>query len=107
MQYLVKATNGPTFSSPEEAVQILEKSVLPSFSAFIELKSSGRILAGGLPVAGREMAFIAEADSNEDLDQMLRDIPLWPLLTWDITPLQSFEGRAQMERDFLKHMKKK
>ena len=31
---------------------------------------------------------------------MLQKIPLWGLLTWDVTPLQSFKGRADYERAF-------
>ena len=43
------------------------------------------------------VAFILGAASHDEADQLLRHIPLWPGLNWEVTPLQSFEGRAAME----------
>ena len=50
--------------------------------------------------------FIIEASSNEELDQLLRSIPMWGSLQWEVTPLQTFTGRADCERNALKELKK-
>jgi hypothetical protein len=50
--------------------------------------------------------FIAEAASNEELDTLLRRIPAWGVLKWQVTPLQSFAGRAAEERNVLRELKK-
>ncbi len=50
--------------------------------------------------------FIGEASSNEELDGMLRDIPAWGVLKWQVTALQSFEGRAAQERQNVAQLKK-
>ncbi len=53
MRYLVTASEGPGFSSPEEDVHILEKTILTSFEALIELEKGKKILGGGLPLGDK------------------------------------------------------
>ncbi|HEX9869161.1 MAG TPA: muconolactone Delta-isomerase family protein, partial [Candidatus Tectomicrobia bacterium] len=90
MRYLVSGSEGPGFASPEEAVEILEEVVLPTFDALMKLEARKKIVAGGLPVGDRAFVFIAEAASNEELDRLLRSLPAWGVLEWRVTPLQSF-----------------
>ena len=106
MQYLVMGSGGPGPGSPEEAVQLLEGMVIPSFEYMVKLGSEKKLLAGGLPVGDRAFVFILEASSNAEVDQIVRDIPLWPALNWEVTPLQSFEGRAAKERAVVEELKK-
>ena len=40
MKYLVIGSEGPGFASPEQAVEILEKVILPTFDALITLPMS-------------------------------------------------------------------
>jgi hypothetical protein len=72
----------------------------------MKLEEDGKILAGGLPVGDRAFTFIAEAASNEELDRMLRNIPVWGLLQWEVTPLQSIAGRAAQERKIVEEIKR-
>jgi hypothetical protein len=106
MKYFVSATGGPGFSSPEEALKILEEIVLPSFDTLIKLEGEKKILGGGLPVGERSFVFIMEASSNEELDEVLRKIPMWGSLDWEVTPLTSFAARAATERQAVKELKK-
>jgi hypothetical protein len=106
MKYFVSASGGPGFASPEEALKILEKIVLPSFEMLIQLEGEKRILGGGLPVGERSFVFIMEASSNEELDAVLRKIPTWGSLDWEVTPLTSFANRAATERQAVKELKK-
>jgi hypothetical protein len=106
VRYLVSGSEGPGFASPEEAIAVLEKGILPTFDALKKLEADKKIVAGGLPVGDRAFVFIAEAASNEELDQILRGIPAWGVLKWHVTPLQSFAGRAVQEREVLKQLKK-
>jgi hypothetical protein len=107
MKYLVSGSEGPGFASPEEAVEILEEVVLPTFDALMKLEAQKKIAAGGLPVGDRAFVFIAEAASNEELDRLLRGLPAWGVLEWHVTPLQSFAGRAAQDRDVVKQFKKR
>src|SRR3970040_2306057 len=74
MKYLVSGSEGPGFASPEEAVEILEEVILPTFDALMKLEAQKKIAAGGLPVGDRAFVFIAEAASNEELDRLLRSL---------------------------------
>ena len=105
-QFLVVGTQGPTFSSPAEALNVLEKTILPTFDALLKLQAEKKIVAGGLPVGDRAFAFILEAASNAEADEILRDLPAWPLLDWEVTPLQSFKTRADKERSVVADLKK-
>ncbi len=107
MRYLVSGSEGPGFASPEEAVEILEEVVLPTFDALMKLEAQKKIAAGGLPVGDRAFVFIAEAASNEELDRLLRSLPAWGVFEWHVTPLQSFAGRAAQDRDVVKQFKKR
>ena len=107
MKYLVTGSEGPGFASPEEAIEILEEVVLPTFDALMKLEARKKIVAGGLPVGDRAFVFIVEAASNEELDRLLRSLPAWGVLDWHVTPLQSFAGRAAQERDVVKRSRKR
>ena len=69
MKYLVVGAEGPGFASPEEALEVLEKGILPTFDALMQLEEDEKILAGGLPIGDRALVFIAEAASNEELQR--------------------------------------
>jgi hypothetical protein len=106
MKYLVHAAEGPGFATPEETVRVLERIIIPGFDALIRLEAEKKILAGGLPVGDRAFVFIVDASSNEEVDGLLRNLPFWGVLKWNVTPLQSFEGRAAMEREVVKQLTK-
>jgi muconolactone delta-isomerase len=105
MKYLVIGSGGPGFASSKEAIRVLEEMVIPSFDALIKLEAQNKILIGGVPIGDRAFVFIAESSSNEELDQVLRNIPMWGTMEWEVTPLQTFSGRAAQERDALKKLK--
>jgi hypothetical protein len=72
----------------------------------LKLEADKKILAGGLPAADRAIVGILEASSNDEVDQILRDIPAWGVLKWKVTPFQSFEGRANKERSIVERSRK-
>lgn len=106
MKYLVHASEGPSFTAVEQMIPVLENTVLPGLEALADLETRKTVLAGGLPVGERALVFIIDAPSNEELDAMLQNIPLWGLLTWKVTPLQSFRSRADHERALVAKVKK-
>ncbi len=105
MKYLVIGSEGPGFNSPEEAVDVLENGILPTFEMLMKFEKNKTILAGGLPVGERTFVFIAEALSNDELDLMLRQLPVWGSMKWQVTPMQSFSGRAAQEQEILEALK--
>ena len=105
MQYLVEGTRGPLPPSPEQAIALLEEVVIPAFEYVGRLKAEGKVLAGGLPVGDRAFVCIIEAASNDEADRIVREMPTWGVLEWKVTPLQSFEARAEMERKAVQALK--
>jgi hypothetical protein len=106
MKYVVVGSGGPGFDSPEEAIKVLGEIILPSFDQLIKFEKQKKILAGGIPIGDRAFVFIVEASSNEELDQMLRELPMWGSLDWEVTALQTFAGRAAQERSIVKELKR-
>lgn len=105
MKYLVTAGESPRFLSRKKAVQVLEGQVLPSMNVLMKLEAQNKIL-GGLPVGERCFVFIAEADSNDELDRLLHAIPVWGAMNWKVTPLETFEGRVSQELEFVEKFKR-
>jgi hypothetical protein len=102
MQYLVTEElidPGPLLP-PEQLLGIMRQWVTPSIDALINLKSEGKIIAGGVRVGERALVLIFEAESNEELDSILQRLPLWGLAKWKVTPLENLEGRNARDRQF-------
>ena len=100
MQYLVTmdfVDPGPLLA-PQQLLGMYRTAVLPGHEAIINLKSEGKILAGGNPLGERAIAFIVEADSPKELDSLLLEIPFWGITKTKATPLQDFEDRRELDR---------
>ena len=62
--------------------------VVKEWEYFMRMEKRGKILAGGKLAGNRGAAAIFEADSNEELDQIVTNLPLFPFFTEiEITPL--------------------
>ena len=106
MQYLVTmdfVDPGPLLP-PDQLLGMYRTAVLPGHEALISLKSEGTILAGGYPVGKRAIAFIVEADSPNELDSLLLEIPFWGITKTKVTPLQNFEDRRDQDQQFAEQL---
>jgi hypothetical protein len=104
MQYLVSASEGPGFASPQETLKVLEDLVLPFFESLMRLEAEKKILAGGVPLGDRAVVFIVEAASHGEVDRILRSLPMWGLFKWNVIALETFAGRAVQEREFVQRL---
>ena len=75
------------------------------FNHLLKLEVDGVIVAGGLPVGDRAFVAIVEASSNDELDHILRNIPGWGVVKWQVTALQSFAGRENKEREVVQQLR--
>ncbi len=48
--------------------------------------------------------FIVEADSNEELDGLLQDLPAWGIVKTKVTPLQRFQNRLEHTTQYADRM---
>ena len=104
MHYLVSASEGPGFASPEETLKVLEDMVLPLFESLLRLEAEKKILAGGVPLGDRAVVLIVDAASHDEVDRMLRSLPMWSLFKWDVIALETFAGRAAQEREYVQRL---
>lgn len=81
----------------ERVPRLLQGAVIPSLGILAELEKKGTVLGGGVAIGARHSAVIMQASSNEELSRILQSLPFWSLMTFDITPLQSFADRAEQE----------
>lgn len=104
MRYLVSGSSGPGFGSAEEAKQLLENVVHPSFERLTALEAEGKVLGGGLPVGDRSLVFILEASSHEEADSIVQNLSIWPMLEWEVLPLTEYGDRLAQEKALLAKM---
>ena len=106
VQYLVTqeyVDPGPLLP-PAQLVGIMRMAVLPGHEAMENLRSEGKILAGGFPVGERAIAFILEADSPEEVDSLLYGVPFWGVTKTKVAPLQDWDSRRQLDRQATEQM---
>jgi len=109
MQYLVQmklAVYGrPT--TPQEGATFIEDYIFPSLEMCKKLQEEKKILAGG-PMSGTiGIAMILQADSAQELDELIENLPIWPRMETTVTPLTTFDGRIVAIRPGLERLKAK
>jgi len=101
MKYLVTASEGPGWSTPEEALKVFEKGVLPTFDILLKLEAEKRIVAGGLPVGERKLIFILEAASKRRLTKSCEIFPCGEFSSGRLSGLSALmAGRRRSEALF-------
>ena len=73
---------------PERLGQVVEQMVVPSIEQLSQWEQEGRIYGGGY-TAARGGVFIMEADSSEEVDQLVTSLPYWGLVKVEVKPLIS------------------
>ena len=70
---------------------IVRDKILPSLDALKDLQSQGKVLAGGHPVGQRYVVLFMEAESEDEVRELLGELPLSELGEMQVTELKSFE----------------
>jgi muconolactone delta-isomerase len=74
-----------------QLTQIVTEAILPSLEALKDLQAKGKVLAGGHPVGQHYILMFMEAESEDEIHELLEDLPLSELGSMHITELTSFE----------------
>jgi muconolactone delta-isomerase len=87
---------------PERLVQLIDQMVVPSLEQLAQWEEEGRIHGGGY-TAAKGGVFMIDADSSEEVDQLVASLPYWGLAKVDVKPLISTSsllerGRATSQR---------
>jgi muconolactone delta-isomerase len=107
MQYLVQMKLVPQGrpTTTEEGTAFIEQFIFPTLELCKKLQDEKKILAGG-PMSGAiGLALIVNADSARELDDLVTSLPVWSRMETDLTPLTTFEGRAETLRPRLERLK--
>jgi len=107
MLYLVTGENieNGQGNDPKEWSQLIETAVIPSLESMVKLEKEGKIRAGGLFAGARIGVVILEAESNTEVSRILRSLPFWGFLKWDITPLETFDDGVKETKEMLEQIK--
>src|SRR5215203_2132056 len=70
---------------------IVTEKVLPSLDALKDLQSKGKVIAGGHPVGQRYVVLFMEAESEDEVRELLGELPLSEVGEMQVTELKSFE----------------
>ena len=73
---------------PERLGQVLDQMVIPGLEKLDQWEQEGRIHGGGY-TAARGGVFMIDADSSEEVDQLLTSLPYWGLVKVEVKPLIS------------------
>ena len=79
--------------------------VVASHERILELRKEGKVIGGGSMTARKGEVLIIEADSNEELNAIMRSIPYWIFHHVEVTPLSNTEVQYETDRDLLKTLK--
>ena len=108
MKFLVELDHvkgGQPFTE-ETARAFIEGIIFPTLDKAEQLAQQGLIVAGG-PVAGRiALRFIADVETNRQLDLLVSSLPLWAVADARVTPLIDFKDRRDHVQGLLQRMTK-
>ena len=82
---------------PERLVQVVNQMVIPGVEKLAQWEQEGRIHGGGY-TAARGNVFIVDADSSDEVDQLVTSLPHWGLVKVDVKPLISHDALLERAR---------
>jgi muconolactone delta-isomerase len=97
MQYLVQMhlSGSSRPMNQEEGISLIEEFILPTLERCKKLQEEKRILAGGPASGAIALALIVNAESAQELDDLITGLPVWPRMETQVTPLTTFEARRR------------
>ena len=105
MNYLVHLKLAERPATPQEGIVFIEQFILPTLELCKKLEAQKKIVAGG-PLSGAiALSLVVNAESAQELDDLISSLPVWPRMETTVTPLSSFDSRMQAVRARLSQLK--
>ncbi len=107
MLFLVKTEYvepGPLLP-PEGVAEVVERVIIPSVEMVAQWEQEGRVRAGGVFPGEKSGALMLEADSAEEVGQLLGSLPFWGVMKWEVRALQSLSSTVERERGILEQLR--
>ena len=83
--------------SPEQLAKVVEQMVVLGIEQLDQWEQEGRIHGGGY-TAARGSVYIMDADSSEEVEQLLTSLPHWGLVKVDVKTLISTSSMLERAR---------
>lgn len=90
MLYLVTTDHFGGPPPPPDEREALFDTVSASVEMLNGLLADGKIVAGGVPAGQKRHVFIVDAESNDEVTEIVQSVPFWMMHQWEITPLESW-----------------
>jgi len=88
---------------PQQIPGLIRTVIFPTEEALAKLESEGKV-RGGVTAGAREGAFILDAESHDEANQIVQSLPAWGIAKFKLTPLVSFETRRQQDQQVLERL---
>ena len=82
---------------PERLGQVLDQMIIPGIEQLAQWEQEGRV-HGGAYTAGRGGVFMIDADSSEEVDQLVASLPHWGVVQVDVESLISHSALLERAR---------
>ncbi len=82
---------------PERLAQVIDQMVIPGLEKLAQWEQEGRIHGGGY-TAARGNVFVVDAESSEEVDQLVTSLPHWGVVKVDVKPLISHSALLERAR---------
>ncbi|HSL04176.1 MAG TPA: muconolactone Delta-isomerase family protein [Nitrospiraceae bacterium] len=104
MLYLVEfeATQAGTPTSREQTIEQLDKLVIPTLES---LGKDSKVRTGGIAAGTLTGAFVVEAKSKDEVTALLHALPAWGIMQWQVTPIETFVQRADIEKKVVQELR--
>ncbi|MDP8247251.1 MAG: muconolactone Delta-isomerase family protein [Candidatus Tritonobacter lacicola] len=98
MLYLVNCELEGAYPLPaEEWLELVVKGM----EDIMKYKEQGKVVFHGALVGRQAGCTIWDVDSNEELQTLVSQLPMWPFMEWEITPLISTEQTIESVKQSL------
>jgi len=82
---------------PEQLAQVMDQMIIPGVEKLAQWEQEGRIHGGGY-TAEKGSVFIVDAESSEEVDQLVTSLPHWGVVQVDVEPLISHSALLERAR---------
>jgi muconolactone delta-isomerase len=83
--------------SVDRLANVVREAILPSVEYLIPLKTQGKLVTGGYMVGEGRMMFVFEADSEEEVREVLEGLPLSGVATTNVRRMRALGELRDLE----------
>jgi muconolactone delta-isomerase len=77
----------------DQLTELIKGAILPSVESLTKLQAQGKVVSGGYPIGRPAIVLLVDTQSEEELYEILKGLPLWEQTEAEITPMQGFKER--------------